>query len=172
MKRIVPKSKIIETIFNIVAVDLVSWLTFVMMILVLVEVVARYFFRHPFGLADEISAYMLVALIFIGTAYTWRAKGHITVDIVVSRLPAKVQKRLKLVTLIIATAFVPVLIKSYYSLWANSHKYGERSGHWLRVPLEWPQLTMLIGVILLFIMMIIDLVRTIKAVRASGEEKG
>ena len=40
--------------------------------LVVVDVFMRYVMHRPLMVADEISAYMLVALSFLGFAYTWR----------------------------------------------------------------------------------------------------
>ena len=168
MKRAFRGLKIINTIFNLATVDVISWLTFAMMMLVMVEVVARYFFKSPFGVADEISAYMLIAIIFVGTAYTWKAKGHIRIEVLVSRLPSRVRTWLRLATLIVATAFVPVLIKAYYDLVVRSRRFDWRSEHWLRLPVEWPQLVMCIGAVFLFIVMIIELIKSIRAITASG----
>ncbi len=168
MKRVAQKNKITRTIFNVVSVYAIAWLTFVMMILIMVEVVARYIFNSPLGVADEISAFMLIAIVFVGTAYTWKEKGHIRIEFLVSRLPTKVRNWLRLATLILATAFVPVLIKAYYDLVVRTRRFDWRSEHWLRLSLEWPQLIMFIGAILLFIVMIIDLIKSIRAITASG----
>ena len=173
MKRVLHRLKIIETIVNLVTVDIIAWMIFAMMMLVMVEVVARYIFNSPFGIADEISAFMLIAIIFVGTAYTWKEKGHIRIDVLVSRLPSRVRVWLRLATLILATAFVPVLIKAYYDLVLRSRRFDWRSEHWLRLQLEWPQLIMFIGAILLFIVMLIELIKSIREITASrsGEQK-
>jgi len=47
-----------------------------MMMLVVVDVFMRYVMRQPLMVSDEFSAYMLVALSYLGFAYTWREKGH------------------------------------------------------------------------------------------------
>jgi TRAP-type C4-dicarboxylate transport system permease small subunit len=57
-----------------------GWLVPLMMMLVVVDVFMRYVMRKPLMVADEFSAYMLVALSFLGLAYTWREKGHVHVE--------------------------------------------------------------------------------------------
>ena len=58
-----------------------AWLVPLMMMLVVVDVFMRYVMRHPLMIADEFSAYLLVALSFLGFAYTWRQGGHVRVEV-------------------------------------------------------------------------------------------
>ncbi|MBE0556342.1 MAG: TRAP transporter small permease subunit, partial [Proteobacteria bacterium] len=58
-----------------------GWLVPLMMMLVVVDVFMRYVMNRPLMVSDEFSAYMLVALSFLGLAYTWREKGHVRVEI-------------------------------------------------------------------------------------------
>ena len=52
-----------------------GWLVPLMMMLVVVDVFMRYVMQRPLMVADELTAYMLVALSFLGFAYTWRQGG-------------------------------------------------------------------------------------------------
>ncbi len=47
-----------------------GWLVPLMTLLILIEVVMRYVVHQPLMISDEFSAYMLVALAYIGLAYT------------------------------------------------------------------------------------------------------
>ena len=78
-----------------------GWLVLVMVVLVFVEVFTRYVLNRPLMLADELSAYMLVALCFLGAAYTWKEGAHVRITALVSRLPAKVASWLRLATLLL-----------------------------------------------------------------------
>lgn len=155
----------IETISDIVSGHFSGWLIVLMMVLVLIEVISRYVVHLPLRVADEFSAYMLVTIVFIGAAYTWKEKGHVRIEVVVSRLPAKAAKWLRLITLIGATIFIPVVIKASYDLIAYSFQFGMRSGTWLRTPVGPIQIFIFIGLILLFAQVIIELVKAIRAVR-------
>lgn len=148
-----------------------SWLVVILMIMVAAEVVARYVFSRPLKVADEIGAYMLVAIGFIGLAHSWKEKSHIRIRFVVDRLSEKVRNRLRMITLSIATAFIPVVIFASYGLVAESHMFGIKSSSWLRIPQEWPRMVLLIGVIMLFLVMTIDLVNYWKSLR-SAKGKG
>ena len=76
-----------------------------MIVLIFVEVFMRYVIGQPPMVADEFSAYMLVALSFIGAAYTWREKGHVRITALVTHLPIPVAKWLRLVTMSLALLF-------------------------------------------------------------------
>ena len=65
-----------------------GWLVPLMMMLVVVDVFMRYVMNQPLMVSDEFSAYMLVALSFLGLAYTWREKGHVRVEVLVNPAPA------------------------------------------------------------------------------------
>ena len=66
-----------------------GWLVPAMMLLVAVEVFMRYVLHDPAMVADEFSAYMLVALSYLGLSYTWRQGGHVRITLLVSRLPVQ-----------------------------------------------------------------------------------
>lgn len=155
----------IETISDIVSGHFSGWLIVLMMVLVLIEVISRYVVHLPLRVADEFSAYMLVTIVFIGAAYTWKEKGHVRIEVVVSRLPTRAAKWLRLITLIGATIFIPVVIKASYDLIAYSFQFGMRSGTWLRTPVGPIQIFIFIGLLLLFVQLIIELVKAVRAVR-------
>ncbi len=165
-------SRIIESIANLSGY-LAGWLVLLMMILVLFEVFMRYVVHQPPMLADEFAGYMLVAISFIGMAYTWKEKGHVRITIAVSRLPARVSSLLRLITLVLAFVFMLGIIHGSYKHMALSFKVGQSSGTWLHFPLQGPQLTIIGGFSLLALILIVEIVRAIATIRSgkSAEEK-
>lgn len=63
----------------------------VMMLLTVVDVVGRRFFNHPVAGAYELSGFMMVIVVFFSMAGCQLLKGHITIDIVVSKLRQRTQ---------------------------------------------------------------------------------
>lgn len=161
---------IIEAITDLVSGKVTAWLFFVLMSLVVIEVTGRYVFNRPLLIADEIGCYLIVATTFMGLAYTFKEKGHVRIDFIVDRLPAKIRNWLRVITLTIATAFVPLLLMGIYRLVEYSHNFGVRSGSVHRFPLQWPQMVMFIGALLLLFQFIPELVRAIGAVRTLERE--
>lgn len=159
----------IETISDIASGHFTGWLIVLMMALVMVEVVSRYAFRQALGVGDEFSAYMLVAISFMGLAYVSRKQAHIRITVVVSRLRPRVRKWLRLVTLTIALIFFPVLTKASYDFISYSVSHHMRSGSWLRTPLVGPQIFMFIGAALVCLQVAVELIYAVRALRTPEE---
>jgi TRAP-type C4-dicarboxylate transport system permease small subunit len=137
---------------------------FGLMLLILVEVFSRYVLNSPLGIADEIGAYMLVAITFMGLGYTWKEKGHVRVEFLVNALSPKNRKILRTFTLLIATVFSIILAYSAWEFVSYTAMFKVRSGSWLRIPLKWPQMPIIAGAVLLSLQLISELLSTILGV--------
>ncbi|MFC1955027.1 TRAP transporter small permease subunit [Chloroflexota bacterium] len=145
-----------------------GWLVPLMMILILFEVFMRYIMRQPPMVADEFSAYMLVALTYLGAAYTLKDKGHVRITALVSQLPARVSSWLRIFTIAINFIFTAFLAKAGFDLMIFSFQYHLASPSWLNVPLQGPQMPILIGFAILSILAGTELIKAIQLV-LSGE---
>jgi len=61
----------------------------VMVLLITVDVVLRYFFNKPIKGSYELIEFMLVLVIFTGLAYTQTKKGHLSIDLLTTSLTAE-----------------------------------------------------------------------------------
>lgn len=163
MKKIV---RAIETLSN-VSGYFSGLLVLLMMSIVMYEVFMRYVLHNPPCIADEISAYMLVGVVFIGLAYTWKEKGHVRIEFAITRLPTRVSQWLRLAILIIAAAYIIVASKACYDFVLHSYQRGIVSQSWLRIPLQWPELPLAIGFSLLSLQLIIEIAKAIVDIRSS-----
>ena len=80
-----------------------------MMVLIVGEVVARYFFNRPITGTMEITELLLVSLISFGLGYVTHQKGNITVEFFVSRLPARGRTILDAVSSFVLAAFLTIV---------------------------------------------------------------
>jgi TRAP-type C4-dicarboxylate transport system permease small subunit len=142
-----------------------GWLVPLMMMLVVVEVFMRYVLRQPLMVADEFSAYMLVALSYLGLAYTWRQGGHVRVTALVSRLQSRASSWIRFIGLILVFIFMVELDRVGYKMVVYALKINLRSSTWLMVPLFWPQLTVFIGFMLLTLLVGVDIIRAMGKIR-------
>lgn len=163
-------SSTIETLSNMGGY--LSAIVLLLMIpLIMYEVFMRYVLNNAPGIADEISAYMYIAVIFFGLAYSWKEKSHIRIEFIVNRLPARAARWIRLVMLFVALAFVVNASKATWDFALGSAARGLRSPTQLRIPLQWPELPLAIGLSLLSLQLIIEIVRAIKNVRSAIEEQ-
>ncbi|MGB9699033.1 MAG: TRAP transporter small permease subunit [Thermodesulfobacteriota bacterium] len=133
----------------------------VMMILIVVEVFMRYVLHSPPMIADEFSAYMLVALSYLGFAYTWRQGGHVRIEILVNRLAPRTSQKIRLLGLILVLIFMVEMDRVAYKMVVYALKMNLRSSTWLMFPLFWPQLTVFLGFVFLTLLIAVDLAKTI-----------
>ena len=156
---------VIERITNLGGY-IAGWLVFFMMLLVAFEVFMRYVIHQPPMIADEFSGYMLVAIVYIGTAYTWKVKGHIRITALLDRVPIRVANWLRLVALALAFIFSIALSQVSYNYLVHSFKLHKASSSWLHTPLQGPQMTLLIGFSLLSLLLIVEITKAIVNMRS------
>ena len=137
-------------------------LIFFMMVLILYEAFMRYIFNYSPMLSDEITSYMLVFLAFGGLAYTWKERGHVVIDILISRVSKSAARRLRILTLILALACSIMLTKLGVDFIAQAVNMHICSDSWLRVPQQWPRAFVPFGFMLLSIQLIQELVKIFK----------
>jgi len=85
------------------AVRLGAVILTLMMVLVFTDVFLRYVFNRPLSGSVEIVEIMMALCIALGMAYTGITKGHISVELLVSRFSLKTQAALDVFHFLIAT---------------------------------------------------------------------
>ena len=93
-------------------VDFVSTFLVVIMVgLVGMQIILRYFFRHPFVWADELVSWLFVWLIYLTASYLTRYEGHLTVTVLTERLSHRVNMWRKRVVNLVVLAFLLIAFK-------------------------------------------------------------
>lgn len=85
----------------------------------------------------ESSALVMVGVIFLGFAGAQRAGAHVSVQLFVRMLPARVQNLLALVSLVVGIVFVVWMVWATYDAFSTSFDSGERLSGVVRIPI-WP----------------------------------
>lgn len=143
-----------------------GWLVPLLMLLVLFEVFMRYVVHQPPIISDEFGGYMLVAMSYLGLAYTWKEKGHVRITFLVDRLPSRTSSRLRLVALVIAFIFSLALIWSSGMFLALSFKFHLSSPSWVHFPLQGPQMTLALGFVFLSLLLLAAIAKAIINIRS------
>jgi len=99
----------------------------------------------PIPYTVEVTAYMLVVMVFLVGAHTLRKGQHIKVELLTRRLSPRVQALLLVVTNLLAFIIAVVIVISCWQLAINSYSYNVCSNTVLRAPLYLPQLLLAIG---------------------------
>lgn len=159
--------RIIENLADLLG-HLSGWLVFLMMALVVFEVFMRYVLKRPPMVADEFAGYLLVAISYLGIAYAFKDNAHVRITFVIDRLSPRLSNWFRLITLIMALFFTILLSKMSYNYLLFSSKLNMRSSTWIRFPLIWPQITLMIGFIILSLFLIVRIVKMIKDIKSGN----
>ena len=129
--------------------DIGMWIAmgclFVMVLLINVEVIARYFLNLSTLISDEYSAYLFVGCSFLGFAYAFRKGNFLRVNTLIGRLPPSSFKYFHLASLFLGFLFSAILTYELIKLPYTSYLYNSKSIQPSSTPLFIPQLILPIG---------------------------
>jgi TRAP-type C4-dicarboxylate transport system permease small subunit len=139
---------------------LAGFATLAIVLLVSYDVLMRYFLDRPQLFVDEVASFLQVLLIFGGAAYTFRAGGHVRVDLVTGHVRPAMRAWVRVVTLALGVAFLAVVIWVTTQSASTAYRYGRVSAVML-YPLWLPMAFIPIGLALMALAMAAALVRQI-----------
>lgn len=119
MKLLAKLGSILDSANNFLA-SLCAILVAVLMLLTCYTTLMRYIFHRPLVWGIQVMEYMLFILPFLGAAWLLQKRGHVRVDMVLSRLSLKAQTVINIVTSSIGA--VVCLVISWYGTavaWEN-----------------------------------------------------
>ena len=132
-------------------------LTIIMMLTVVREVVGRYLFGAPTLWSAELNCYLLVALAYLGSAYTETVEGHVRMDLVYEKLSGKRKAIADILINMVAMCWIGMLFWQGGRIALHSFLTHAGSGDAMMWPL-WPsQLMIPIGTLLLEVVLICKL---------------
>ena len=119
-------------------------------VLVNANVIMRYFFNNPIHWAEEVVTSLFVWTVFIGSAYAYRKRSHLGVDILVNILPDKVKKVVKAVMSVVELLVLVMLTwisaeYVYHLIFSRSGKLKVVMTDLLRIPKWWTGIAVPIG---------------------------
>lgn len=108
-------SKLFQTYENLLkllslwAVRIGSVVLMLMMLTVFIDVFLRYIFNSPVVGSVEIVEIMMVLVVALGIAHTGINRGHISVDLLVSKFPPRVQAIIDIFNFLVATIIFSIM---------------------------------------------------------------
>lgn len=148
---------------SLLAAYLAQAILVLLVLAMMYEVLARYLFNAPTIWAFDVS-YMLTGVMFIlGTSWTTKEDGHVRIDFLVQRLPAKLSALLN--GLIYFLLLTPLLAALSWSAWRKALRAiatGEVESVSVWAPPMWPFfLALAIGLTLLALQVAVEGLRSL-----------
>ncbi len=138
---------------------------FCIMCLTTADVAGRYLFNAPITGVFELTEFMVLILIFSFLAYTQSGKGHVSVDLLVSRFPEKMQTAISLINHSLCLVLMGLITYMGFERALELMEYQEASPN-LGVPIYPFVFYLVVGCAVMCIEYIRDLLRLF------GERKG
>ncbi|MFH0914013.1 MAG: TRAP transporter small permease [Chloroflexota bacterium] len=139
-------------------------------LLLCIEVVLRYGFRRSTLIADEVSVYLFIAMLYLGLAEVQRRRRDIRIDIVTSHLKRPTQQRLEK---IVAVLNLPVFLLFAWRAWAlvlDTYRVGETAPTILRTSIWIVQIPIALGLTVLLLQGLVELARRFSPGTTEGKE--
>jgi TRAP-type C4-dicarboxylate transport system permease small subunit len=131
-----------------------------MMLITTLDVIVRAVWSRTIPGAIELSSYMLAVFVLLGIAYVQQVKGHVSISMLTSRLPAKVSAFLNVVTTLLSVLIIAIVVWQGWVVGMEEKSVSDM----LRVPqLPFRMLVPLGGLFLLF-ELLFDLVDDVKKI--------
>ena len=113
MKKIMDKlASCIETIGGIAIL--------IMTLIVLLQIVMRYFFNSPLTWSEEIARYIFIYITFLGAGILVYERGHLFVEVLFNKIQGKSKNVLQFVLDLIVLIFSLYLLRLCRSPWNTS----------------------------------------------------
>jgi len=156
---------------NNLCITLASFIVLFISFSVFVDVILRYFFNRPSIWVTEVSGYLFMYIIFLGTAYALQDEFHINVNFVLGQFKYPARRIISLITSVFSMAFCLVL------LWQTSvMSWSAFKGHWvsptlLSLPYVYIYPVMVFGSLMLFATFLLRTILEFKAEKATEKDR-
>jgi len=135
-----------------------------MPLLIAISIISRHI-GISLGFPVEYSTYLLPVVALMAGGYVLGEGGHVSTDIVTSRLSESVRRWLELVGLFFGLAFLSVIEWQCFSLAMESLRFGYRSMYTTRTFIGYPQLLISVGIFFFILQIVIVIIRRSRDVR-------
>lgn len=143
---------------------------FPLVALAMIEVILRYVFNSPTIWVWDVNVQLLAAITVLGTGYTLLAKGHVSVDILVSRFSPQKRAIIDLSAAVVFFGSVGVIVwQTGIAAWVSLETRELYTSIW-QPPIYPLKIMIAVGAFLLFLQGIVKFIRDLAiATQKSGE---
>lgn len=139
------------------------WGTFAMMLLIIVDITLRGIFNTSMLIAEEVSAYLFVFVVYFGLAETLKKGRHVKVELITGRIPHKVRRCLNPILAVLALGTLGIVLWRTIIMVCRSYSWGTRIPGPLDTPVYVPQSILVIGILLLILQYIVQIIKEINS---------
>ncbi len=140
---------------------LAAWLFFLIGVIIVYEVVARYLFVAPTIWSEEISRFLQIWATYLAAAQVLKRRQLIAIDVLVTRLGRPARIGCELFALLVIIVFCLVAVVYGTEVVVDSLRVGRSTATMLSVPFWLSEIAIPIGFGLLLLQALAEVVRTL-----------
>jgi len=110
--------------------------------LVLVQVILRYVFNAPLNWTEEASIFLMIWMTFVGAGVAMRRGAHISMTLLVDRMPARLSRLLTSISWLVIFAFLFLVA---WQGWRLAQTGKSVLSPALGIPMKWPYMIVPLG---------------------------
>ena len=149
---------------------LFAYLSIPVIAIIMIEVIGRYFFTHPFLWSHESMTFVSAGIYLMGGAYILKERGHISVDLIYRHLPVRAKAIMDLIVSAFFFTYIYVLLKVGMNYALTSVRILEKSGTPWNPPIYPVKLMIALAVLLIFLAGIANFMRDLRVAITGREE--
>jgi len=138
-----------------------AWLFFAIGGIIVFEVIARYVFLSPTVWSEEMSRFLQIWATYLAAAFILQQRQLIAIDIVVQKMPAKLQMLCECLSLTVIAAFCLVAMVFGADTALESIRVGRATSTMIAIPLWMTEIAIPIGFGLLLLQCVAEFYRTV-----------
>jgi len=119
--------------------------------------------------ADDIVAWLCAGTAFLALGHTFRRGELVRVGLLVERLPERLRRGVNIVCLAVALAFVGYMLYAVVRFVYESWKFKEVAQGLIQIPIWIPQMSFVVGALILFVAIADELVVMLRGGRPAFE---
>ena len=138
---------------------------------IFIDVFLRYFFNRPSIWVTEVSSYLFLYIIFLGTAYSLQQGMHIRVTFLLDRFSPAMVRILNVITSLLAIFFCIVLLWQTSVMTWSAFEKSWVSPTLLSVPYVYIYVAMVFGSLMLFLTFLMQTLLEIRPGKSEGKDR-
>lgn len=146
-------------IFAVNSGRLFACLSLPVIAVIMIEVIGRYFFRHPFIWTHEATTFLSALIYIMGGGYVLYQRGHISMDIFIKKFSVRGQAIINIIASAFFFIYIYYLTPALIRYAGTSLRILERSGTPWNPPIYPLKIALLVAVILVLLAGIANLIR-------------
>ena len=155
---------LLEKWLNVISVSILT----VMMLMVTANVFGRYIFNEPIESTLEFTEFFMVAIVYMGLAYTQFLKANINIELLTSRLSGKKRSACDLVSYLACFALFALIVWHGTRMFIDSWEMREITMGTVELPVYPSKLLVPVGSLIVCVRFLIDIVEVVKTLIGRG----